>query len=105
VEEYQTEEGQTIRTVKEESGSLIRLQLGPDGSILDLAIPKPEEQVTEETVEQTSQSGGGAQEQPDATEAARQKAEELGVDLSQIEGSGAQGRITVKDVVSAANQG
>jgi len=27
------------------------------------------------------------------------------VDMSQIEGSGAEGRITVKDVVSASDQG
>jgi pyruvate/2-oxoglutarate dehydrogenase complex dihydrolipoamide acyltransferase (E2) component len=30
------------------------------------------------------------------------KAEELGVDLSQITGSGLDGRITLKDVVTAA---
>jgi pyruvate/2-oxoglutarate dehydrogenase complex dihydrolipoamide acyltransferase (E2) component len=45
-----------------------------------------------------------AQEQgPDATKAAKQKAQELGVDLSQVEGSGSEGRVTVKDVTSAAN--
>ncbi len=105
VEEYQTEEGQTVRTVREESGSLIRLQLGRDSSILDLAIPEPKEEVTEETVEQGSQAqSGGGQEEPDATKAARQRAEEIGVDLSQVEGSGSEGRITVKDVMSAANQ-
>ena len=38
------------------------------------------------------------------TDAARQKADELGVDLSQVEGTGAEGRITVRDVTSAANQ-
>ncbi|MDQ3377257.1 MAG: DUF2382 domain-containing protein, partial [Actinomycetota bacterium] len=43
------------------------------------------------------QQGGGGQE-PDATDAARQKAQEVGVDLSQVEGSGAQGQITVNDV-------
>ncbi len=48
-------------------------------------------------------SGGG--EEPNATEAAKQKAQELGLDLSQVEGSGSEGRITVKDVTSAANQG
>jgi pyruvate/2-oxoglutarate dehydrogenase complex dihydrolipoamide acyltransferase (E2) component len=36
-----------------------------------------------------------------ATNAARRKAEELGVDLSQIEGSGAGGLITIRDVVKA----
>jgi pyruvate/2-oxoglutarate dehydrogenase complex dihydrolipoamide acyltransferase (E2) component len=39
--------------------------------------------------------------QSQATAAARQLAEGLGVDLSQLKGSGAEGRITVKDVVSA----
>jgi pyruvate/2-oxoglutarate dehydrogenase complex dihydrolipoamide acyltransferase (E2) component len=37
-----------------------------------------------------------------ATDAARRKAEELGVDLSRIEGSGASGRILVRDVHRAA---
>jgi pyruvate/2-oxoglutarate dehydrogenase complex dihydrolipoamide acyltransferase (E2) component len=49
-----------------------------------------------------SESGAVEEEEPDATDAARQKAEQLGVDLSEIEGSGAGGRITVKDVVQAA---
>jgi hypothetical protein len=38
----------------------------------------------------------------EATDAARRKAEELGVDLSRIEGSGASGRILVRDVRQAA---
>src|SRR5215204_1922247 len=42
------------------------------------------------------------EEEPDATNAARQKAERLGVDLSEVEGSGSGGRITVTDVVKAA---
>jgi pyruvate/2-oxoglutarate dehydrogenase complex dihydrolipoamide acyltransferase (E2) component len=37
-----------------------------------------------------------------ATPAAQRTAEELGVDLSQVEGTGSGGRITVKDVRSAA---
>src|SRR5215216_8097876 len=55
-------------------------------------------------------AGGAAQQAQDTagqdlniTDAARQKADELGVDLSQVEGTGAEGRITVKDVTSAAN--
>jgi pyruvate/2-oxoglutarate dehydrogenase complex dihydrolipoamide acyltransferase (E2) component len=50
---------------------------------------------------------GEAREQKDkaqATLAAERKAEDLGVDLSQIEGTGSGGRITVKDVTRAANQ-
>ena len=40
-----------------------------------------------------------------ATPAAERKAEELGVDLSQVEGTGAGGRITPKDVTTAARGG
>jgi predicted RNase H-like HicB family nuclease len=39
-----------------------------------------------------------------ATFAARRKAEELGVDLSQIEGTGAGGLITVRDVLAAVHR-
>ncbi len=47
---------------------------------------------------------GTAEKEPDATQAAKRKAQALGVDLSQVEGSGAGGFITLKDVVSVANQ-
>ncbi len=50
------------------------------------------------------QAGGGQQQQPNATQAAEQKAQELNVDLSQVQGSGAGGRITVRDVIAASNQ-
>ena len=39
-----------------------------------------------------------------ATPAATRKAKELGTDLSMVEGTGSGGRITVKDVESAAEQ-
>ena len=38
------------------------------------------------------------EEEPHATNAARQKAERLGVDLREVRGSGVDGRITYKDV-------
>jgi pyruvate/2-oxoglutarate dehydrogenase complex dihydrolipoamide acyltransferase (E2) component len=41
--------------------------------------------------------------EPKASEAARRRAEELGLDLSQIEGTGAGGQITVKDVTSLSD--
>jgi pyruvate/2-oxoglutarate dehydrogenase complex dihydrolipoamide acyltransferase (E2) component len=37
-----------------------------------------------------------------ATEAAKRKAQQLGVDLSGVEGTGPGGRITIKDVQGAA---
>jgi pyruvate/2-oxoglutarate dehydrogenase complex dihydrolipoamide acyltransferase (E2) component len=108
-EEYQNDKGQTVRLVKEEeSGRLIRLTLGEDGNILDLKFPfGNDEGETEEAIEQPgphiSEQAKG--EDPYATDAARRKAEEMGVDLSQVEGSGTQGRIVIADVTRAARQG
>jgi pyruvate/2-oxoglutarate dehydrogenase complex dihydrolipoamide acyltransferase (E2) component len=66
--------------------------------------PQKEEVVEEEVLDEYSESYSGTveEDEPDATEAARQRAEELGVDLFEVEGSGAGGRITVKDVTKAA---
>jgi pyruvate/2-oxoglutarate dehydrogenase complex dihydrolipoamide acyltransferase (E2) component len=61
----------------------------------------------EEVVVGEASTPGEAGEHKDkaqATPAAERKADELGVDLSQIEGTGSGGRITVKDVTKAANQ-
>ena len=55
-------------------------------------------------VDQATQQAGnvtGGDEGPKATSAARRKAEDLGVDLSQIQGSGAGGIITIRDVVQS----
>ena len=75
------------------------------------ATPEPGERVEagveEEAVVGEASAPGEAGEQKDkarATPAAERKAEDLGVDLSQIEGTGSGGRITVKDVMAAANQ-
>ena len=64
--------------------------------------------------DQGKQEGGETQEpdRPDresageieATDAARSKAEDLGVDLAQIEGTGSGGRIIARDVQQAAKQ-
>jgi hypothetical protein len=47
----------------------------------------------------------GARGEPDATEAARNKARDLGVDLSGLEGTGSGGRIVVRDVTQEAARG
>ena len=49
-EEYTDEEGQTVRTVKEQRGALIHIKLGPDGSLLDLRLPPHKEEVKEREV-------------------------------------------------------
>ena len=52
------------------------------------------------TVDQAADAAGeNGSGEPKATNAARRKAEEMGIDLSQIEGSGAGGLITIRDVV------
>jgi len=108
-EEYTNEQGDTVRTVREEGGKLLHLSLGPDGSLLELSLPDmgdTVEEITEESAEHYEYESHSetAEEEVDATEAARQRAEELGVDLSQVEGTGAGGRITVRDVLTTANQ-
>jgi len=53
----------------------------------------------------TERAGNQGTEEParvEATTAARRKAQELGVDLSRIEGTGAGGRVLVRDVQKAA---
>jgi len=49
-EEYTNEEGQTVRTVKEQRGAILHIKLGPDGSLLDLRLPPQKEEVKEEEV-------------------------------------------------------
>ncbi len=68
----------------------------------------PAEKTTETQEETEDTSGpryGEGDEQrggPEATKAARKKAEELGMDLSGLQGTGSGGRIVVRDVTHAA---
>jgi pyruvate/2-oxoglutarate dehydrogenase complex dihydrolipoamide acyltransferase (E2) component len=76
------------------------------------ATPEPGEGVEAEVEEEAAVvgeasppgEGGEQKDKAQATPAAARKAEDLGVDLSQIKGTGSGGRITVKDVTEAANQ-
>jgi len=54
------------------------------------------------TTERAGNQGAEDTARVEATTAARRKARELGVDLSQIEGTGAGGRVVVRDVQQAA---
>ena len=61
--------------------------------------------IVEETDDTSNPPADGAAErsgEPEATEAATSKARELGVNLSGLEGTGAGGRIVVRDVTRAA---
>jgi len=46
-------------------------------------------------------TGGAGDEEPKITNAARRKAEEMGVDISEIQGTGSGGLITIKDVTGS----
>jgi hypothetical protein len=90
------EAGRTVRRVADESGSIVEQTFNESG------------EVSEEAVVGEADTAGEAGEEKgevQATPAAERKADELGVDLSQVEGTGSGGRITVKDVSSAASQG
>jgi pyruvate/2-oxoglutarate dehydrogenase complex dihydrolipoamide acyltransferase (E2) component len=77
---------------------------GGAGRALEGAAAPSEEAPAREAGEDTSppEPGDRGEGEPNATDAARRKAEELGVDLAQIEGTGAGGRILVTDVRKAA---
>jgi hypothetical protein len=94
------------RIAEETAGTGERALEGAAGAIGDV----PEEETEEDTEgpptekEDAGEPDGAEPDggEPDATEAARRKAEELGVDLSQVEGTGSGGRILLKDVKKAA---
>ncbi len=59
-------------------------------------------QATEQAQQAAGQAtGAGEAEEPRATNAARRRANEMGVDLSTIEGTGSGGLITIQDVVGS----
>jgi pyruvate/2-oxoglutarate dehydrogenase complex dihydrolipoamide acyltransferase (E2) component len=81
--------GDLARIAEETAGTAERALEGPAGRIGE--APDLE---ADEDAEDTGE--------PAATDAARHKAEELGIDLSQVEGTGSGGRILVRDVTEAA---
>ncbi|MBD0355324.1 MAG: E3 binding domain-containing protein, partial [Rubrobacteraceae bacterium] len=64
-------------------------------------VEDPPQQGADEDAEGSETERGSAAE-PYATAAARRKAEELGLDLSRVEGTGSGGRILLRDVKKAA---
>jgi pyruvate/2-oxoglutarate dehydrogenase complex dihydrolipoamide acyltransferase (E2) component len=94
------------------SPQFFRQALGP----VNDAAGAPEDTTSDtEVVDETGDVSGpptdgsaGERGEPEATDAARNKARDLGVDLSSLEGTGSGGRIIVRDVTQAArgyNQG
>ena len=92
-EEYIDEQGRIIGRARDESGNVVEGVLDEEGESLAQDVPEEEEgREPEEDIE------------VDATEAARRKAGELGVKLSDIKGTGSGGRVLVRDVEKASRR-
>jgi pyruvate/2-oxoglutarate dehydrogenase complex dihydrolipoamide acyltransferase (E2) component len=86
-----TEEAEHQATGKEEDEE--------EPEISDVATRNAEEEVDDLAGEA---SGKEEVDEPDATNAAKRKAEELGIDLREVEGTGSGGLITIQDVLEKA---
>ena len=95
--------GQAAQQAQDAAGQAAEQAQGAAGQVADQAgqVAQGAQDAAGQAAQQAQDTAG---QDLNITDAARQKAEELGVDLSQVEGTGAEGRITVKDVTSAANQ-
>jgi len=82
---------QALASVNETGGA-------PEETTVDTEVVDESGDVLAPQVGVDAEAGG----EPEATEAARNKARELGVDLSGLEGTGSGGRIIVRDVAKAA---
>jgi pyruvate/2-oxoglutarate dehydrogenase complex dihydrolipoamide acyltransferase (E2) component len=105
----QLSKGDAKAQVQEMIDSYTELEGSMDQAVQDAGVEDAANEAAQHTDQQKQQFAQGAagqaqEEQPNATQAAENKAQELGVDLSQVEGSGAQGRIIVRDVLGATGQ-
>lgn len=91
-EEYVDGRGRIVGRARDASGNDVEEVLDEEGGVLDPG--EPEE--AEDSREREDDRG------VEATEAARHRANETGVKLSGVEGTGSGGRILVKDVERAA---
>lgn len=93
-EEYVDEHGRIVGRARDESGNVVEEVLDQEGEVLA-------HNVSEEVEGRESESEDI---EADATEAARRKADELGVKLPDIKGTGSGGRILVRDVEEASRR-
>ena len=96
--------GQVVQGVQDTAGQATDQAQQAVGQVTDQAGQAAQQ--AQDTAGQAAQQGqqaaaGDGAEGPKATSAARRKAQELGVDLSQVRGSGSGGLITIKDVVGS----
>ena len=92
----------TVKDVTSAAGGAVQQAAGTASQATNAVgqtVAQADGAVNQATQQAGSVAGGNGDEGPKATNAARRKAEDLGVDLSQIQGSGAGGLITIRDVV------
>jgi pyruvate/2-oxoglutarate dehydrogenase complex dihydrolipoamide acyltransferase (E2) component len=97
--------GEVAQQVQETAGQVAQ-QVVDQASDVQKSNMRLRRRLFEDWVETLERHSGKSEEgdQPNATEAARRKAEELGIVLSQIKGTGSGGRILVRDVVDAEDR-
>ena len=91
-EEYIDERGRIVGRARDDSGNVVEEVLDEEGDVLDLSMTEEEDRESEDENDS----------EVDATDAARRKADKLGVNLSNVKGTGSNGRVLVKDVERAA---
>jgi pyruvate/2-oxoglutarate dehydrogenase complex dihydrolipoamide acyltransferase (E2) component len=91
----------TVKDVMSAAGGAAQQAAGRATEAVGQTVAQADGAVGQATQQAGSVAGGNGDEAPKATNAARRKAEDLGLDLSQIQGSGAGGLITIRDVVQS----
>jgi pyruvate/2-oxoglutarate dehydrogenase complex dihydrolipoamide acyltransferase (E2) component len=91
----------TVKDVMSAAGGAAQQAAGQATEAVGQTVAQADGAVGQATQQAGSVAEGNGDEAPKATNAARRKAEDLGLDLSQIQGSGAGGLITIRDVVQS----
>ena len=91
----------TVKDVTSAAGGAAQQAAGQATDAIGQTVAQADGVVDQATRQAGNVAGGNGDEAPKATNAARRKAEDLGLDLSQIQGSGAGGLITIRDVVQS----
>lgn len=94
-EEYVDDRGRIVGRGRDEFGNVVEEVLDDKGDVLNPSAPEEEEDRRAED-EDTGEV--------DATDAAWRKADQLGVKLSEVRGTGSNARVLVKDVERAARR-
>jgi pyruvate/2-oxoglutarate dehydrogenase complex dihydrolipoamide acyltransferase (E2) component len=88
-EEYLDDEGRLVGRARDDAGNVVEEELDDAGNVVGFL----------------GFVGANEAGRREATEAAERKAQEMGVDLSEVDGTGSGGRILLRDVKKAAKNG